>query len=88
MLIFKFLEDISPFLVLLVQLMSVQGFRARVDNCLHASLPAYNGFLRFTSDVTTFDLLRASIAAEPLIHILFQAVGLELVIRYVTQCGL
>ena len=45
--------------------MSALGFKARVDPHLHASLPAYEGFLRFTSVVTPAGLLLISIAADP-----------------------
>ena len=41
---------------------SALGFKANVND-LHASLPAYNGFLRFTSGVRPADLFAASIAA-------------------------
>ena len=47
------------------------GFKARVDPCLHVSLPACNEFLRFTFGATPADLLVASMADEPfLIHVL------------------
>ena len=42
------------------------GFQSRGGSpCLHALLPAYNGFLRFTSGVTPADLLVLSTVAEP-----------------------
>ena len=47
------------------------GFEARVDSCLHASLPACNEFLRFTFGAIPADLFVATMAAEPfLIHVL------------------
>ena len=55
---------------------------------LHASTPALNGFLRFTSGVTPTDLMVARKVAKPyLIHILayIQAlVGLESGIEHAT----
>ena len=48
------------------------GFRARVNPLLIHLSPACNGFLRFTSTATLFDIL-TSMATDPFPHLLFQA---------------
>ena len=86
------MEGISLFCVALIPLFWTSG-----DVCpgfqsqggypyLLASLPVYNGFLRFASGVTSTDLLANYMAAELyLIHILVQALlGLKLWIEHAT----
>ena len=75
----KILEDIKSFLwdhwysSFEFLVISVLGFKAKVDCCLHTSWPACNGFLRFTSSATPADLLTASTSAEPFLpHVLLE----------------
>ena len=44
---------------------------------MHVLWPALNGFLGFSSECETTDLLGASMVAEALTSILFQAAGVE-----------
>ena len=65
----NFLEDISNFCEktetpVLVLVMSTMGFKPRMHPHLHASSPACNEFLRFTSDVTHADHSTAKMAAK------------------------